>query len=404
MRNCKPFFFFAALNFAFYLTVTFNPYITVYLQFIGFDERQIGLAAAFTAMVGMISVPLWGMASDKFRSIKGIIVLGLVLGGVFFMLIPLLGEVYIFNVAILFIFIPFVMFFRQPVMPLVDNWSIKSAREQGLNYGAIRAFGALGFAIMAFLLGYFAPRMEITSLFCINILFILPALILLLFARKMAAEKVEAEKRKPLTFKEMQFGQFFKNYHLVTYIIFTVFQRIPFQGTMLFFPFLIYAVGGDITQLGIILGVRAAAEIPVMLLLKPLRARFPLYILIIFATVLNITEIMLYAFVNDFFWLIVISVLHGVTNGIMIPAKASYIFSLAPEQLKATSQTVLASTNAIAGIVGSLAGGWLIFLVGIRNFYLITGLITAIFLILFALSFVFGEKVLKLKRPGLSLG
>ena len=404
MKTYKPFIFFATINFAFYLTITFNSYITVFLQYIGFDERQVGLVSAFTALVGMVSVPAWGLLSDKLRNTQGIITICLIAGGILFTFIPAVSGFSWFGVSVLFIFVPLVMFFRQPVMPLVDHWSIKNAQAQRLNYGAIRAFGALGFSIMALILGYITPRTEMTFLFYLNAILIVPVLLLLFLSRRIAPEALtENMKRKPLAFKDMQFSLFFKNYYLVTYVIFTIFQRIPFQGTMVFFPFLIYAVGGDITQLGLILGIRAAVEIPVMLLLKPLRARFPLYVLIIVATVFNIIELILYSFVTDFFWLVIISVLHGMTNGLMIPAKSSYIFSLAPEQLKATSQTVLSSTNAVAGIAGSLLGGWLIYLVGIRQFYLITGLVTGIFLILFALSFVFGEKVLGIKRPGLSL-
>ena len=101
--------------------------------------------------------------------------------------------------------------------------------------------------------------------------------------------------------------------------------------------------------------------------------------------------------------IVLVSVLHGIGNGFMLPTSISYVFSLAPDNLKATSQTFLASTNSIAGVLGGVLGGALITLMGIKQFYLVIGLSMLVILVLYLLSFPFGEKVLGIKRPGLSL-
>ena len=87
----------------------------------------------------------------------------------------------------------------------------------------------------------------------------------------------------------------------------------------------------------------------------------------------------------------------------MLPTSISYVFFLAPDNLKTTSQTLLASTNSIAGVLGEFSGGALITLLGIKQFYLVIGLSMLVILVLYLLSFPFGEKVLGIKRPGLSL-
>jgi len=397
----RQYYKYAAINFAFYITLTFNGYVNVFLQSIGFNPQQVGMITALNSGVGIFSSPFWGMLSDKIRSLKKVITVALTVGAILFFLIPWLSGMYIGWIPLLFLLIPISMFFRTPVMSLIDNWTLRNARTQKLNYGALRAYGALSFALASLALGYIIPRTGVEFIFLAGVIFTVPPLLLVVFIKDNANK--QDTKNKNLTFKEMNIGQLFKNYYLVAYIIFSIFLRIPFQSSMIFLPFLIADVGGDISQLGIAMGLRALAEIPSMLLLKPLRQKFPLYIMIIGATGIFVVECMLYSVATSFSMIVAIAMLNGIGNGMIIPAGSSYVFSLAPEHLKATTQTILASTNAIAGIIGGLLGGLLIMLFDIKQFYFIISIMLSIALIVFALSFFVGEKILGIKRPGLSL-
>ena len=395
------FYKYAAVNFTFYITLTFAGYITVFLQSIGFDPRQVGIITAISSVIGIFASPFWGMLSDKIQSVKKVIIIALTIGAVMFALIPWMGDINILGLSFLFIIIPVAISFRTPLMSLVDNWVIQNSSIDKLNYGALRAYGALSFALASLALGYMIPIIGVEFVFVASVLFTVPPLLLIILIKD-SSDKKNGVKRS-LTFKEMNISQLFKNYYLGTYILFSIFLRIPFQASMIFMPFLIYDIGGDISQLGLIMGIRALLEIPMMVLLKPLRQRFPLYILIMAATIFFMVECILYSIATSFGMLLAISMLQGIGNGLLIPAGATYVFSLAPEQLKATAQTALASTNAIAGIAGGLLGGTLILLFDIRQFYFMVAVMLAVALALFVLSFFIGEKVLGLKRPGLSL-
>ena len=400
----KQFIKYAAVNFTFFITMTFGGgYVTAFLQSIGFNAQQVGNLQAINSGVGIFSSPFWGMLSDKFRSLKKVIITALSIGALLFLFIPFVSRFNIVGISVLFFFIPLAMFFRMPVMSLIDNWMLRNCRKENLNYGALRAFGALSFAIVAFALGFIVPRTGYAFIFYAGVILTIPPLLLMIFIKGSADDQGMDKKR--LTFKEMKLGQLFKDYYLVTYILFTVIQRIPFQSSMIFLPFLIQAegIGGNMAQIGIIMGVRAAVEIPLMMLLKPLRQRFPLYVLIIVATGFFVVECILFSMATNFNMIIAISVLHGIGNGLMIPSGSSYVFQLAPENLKATTQTVLASVNAIAGILAGLLGGFLITRMGVQQFYLVIGIALSIALSVFILSFFIGSKVLKIKRPGLSL-
>lgn len=394
------FFLYAAINFAFYITMTFSSYVTVFLQTIGFNAQQVGTVTALNSGVGIFSSPFWGMLSDK-RSLKKVIHITLTIGTVLFILIPWISGMHVGKVSLLFLMIPIAQFFRMPVMSLIDNWMIKNARNENLNYGALRAFGAFSYALAAIILGFIIPKTRVELIFYVNAVFTIPALLLLVFIK--GSEEDSYTTNKNLTFKEMKIGQLFTNYYFVAYILFSAVQRIPYQSSMTFLPFLVAETGGDVAQIGIIMGLRAFVEIPMMMLLKPLRKKFPLYVLIIFATSFFMLDCMLNSIANSFSMVVVISILHGIGNGFMITAGASYVFSLAPEHLKATAQTLLASVNAIAGILGGLLGGLLITMFDIKRFYFIIGIMLSAALLLFILSFFVGEKLLGIKRPGLSL-
>ena len=391
---------YAAINFTYYITVSLGGYVTVFLQSIGFDAGQVGVITSLNSGAGVFSSPFWGMLSDKLRSLKKLILLTLVAGAVLFALVPASAGIALRGLPFVFIFIPVAMFFKTPTMSLLENWMLRNAAREKLNYGALRSFGALSFALASLALGYILPRTGVTFTFYANAMLTVPAIFLLAFTKGSADEEAAGKKR--LTLKEMQFGRLAKNYYLVAYIVFSVFQRIPFQCCMTFLPFLVAEAGGDTAQMGIIMGVRAFVEIPMMLLLKPLRNRMPLYYLIMAASCFFMLECFLYSFAADFVTIVAVSVFHGLGNGLMLPVSSSYVFSLTPDDLKATSQTVLGSMNSIAGILGGVLGGVLIMGFGIKQFYFIIGIMIMIALGLYILSFAIGEKALGIKRPGLS--
>ena len=223
---------YAAINFSFFITVSFSGYITVFLQTVGFNAQQVGLINAVNAGVGIFSSPFWGMISDKLRSYKKVINIALITGAILFALIPWMSGMSIGRVSLLYLFIPIANFFRQPVMSLLDNWMLKNASNEKLNYGLLRSFGALSYALAAIGLGFLIPRTNVELIFYLSVILTIPLILLLLFIKGSADE--EAHEKKSLTFKELQIGTLFKNYYFVTYIIFTVFQRIPFFCSFIF--------------------------------------------------------------------------------------------------------------------------------------------------------------------------
>ena len=111
-------------------------------------------------------------------------------------------------------------------MSLVDNWVLDNASKEKLNYGALRSFGALSYALASFALGFILPKTGVEFAFYANAVFPLPVLLMILFTK---TANDQAAGKKSLKFSEMQFSKIFKNYYLISYIILTSFHRVPFH-------------------------------------------------------------------------------------------------------------------------------------------------------------------------------
>jgi MFS family permease len=93
--------------------------------------------------------------------------------------------------------------------------------------------------------------------------------------------------------------------------------------------------------------------------------------------------------------LIAVTTLSGIASGFTQAGSIRFVMSLAPNELQATAQTLAASVSSIAGIAGNLIGGLIIEASGIRNYYLISGIMMLIVSVLYTLSFIFIKNALK---------
>ena len=134
--------------------------------------------------------------------------------------------------------------------------------------------------------------------------------------------------------------------------------------------------------MGIIMAVRAFAEIPMMLLLNPpAKATAVLHH---YNCIQPFVAECVLLFVDSFAMIVLVSVLHGIGNGFMLPTSISYVFPCS-DNLKTTSQTSLHQPTPSPGFWGVLDVP--LTLLGIKQFYLVIGLSMLVILVLYLLSF-----------------
>ena len=395
---------YATMSFTYWFASCFGIYLTTFLVSNGWQATQVGLLNSVNSAVGAVSSPVWGTFADKIRSVKKIIITLIIAAALTFALIPFM-DWKIAGISLLFILVPLSTFFKQPLGSLVDNWTVRSCNKHGLNFGAIRSFGSISFGIVGLVLGYLIPKINAASksgMLGTTLTFPLYSafsLVLLVVVLSTKEDSYQGSTKKSQSFREMHFGQLFTNYYYMTYLVYAMIIQIPLSCVFSFFSYLLKEINVDINMIGYVQGLKAFIEIPMLLLMDKVRNKVPLYYLLIASGILYLLEALFYSMAGTFTHIMLICMLQGLAGGLHIAAGSNYVATLAPENLKATAQTLNGSMVSIAGILGNAIGGFVIQAIGIRTFYRLSAFILLGALTLYILSFPFGEKVLHLKRP-----
>lgn len=390
----------AGLEFSYWAAMSVGSFLTVFLQGIGFTASQVGIINSLNSAVGIVSGPIWGMLSDKMQSIKRTMMICIFGAMILQVFIPASTTITVVGISLITLYMPIVTFFVGPSMVLLDSWVIQSSHKNGFTYSTVRSTGSLSWAVAGVIVSFILSKSQggIRNTFYIASFMMIPLLLLAFFTKNATGDGDTA--KRTLSFKEMQLGALFKDYYFTAYLIYTFILSIAFMTGFAFLSYLIKDVGGSITNVGYVQGMNAMIQFIVLLAIKPLIRRFPLYKILIIGNLLTGLQYFFFGTITQSFThMLLFASLNGLGSGLMIASGANYVYSLAPKHLKATAQTVCAAAASIAGIFGNMLGGILIDSLGVRKFYLIVAFWIVASVALFGLSFIFGKRVLKLKVP-----
>lgn len=145
------------LLFSFHATNTIMiSFLPLYLSFKELNGTKIGWVLAVGPLASIISQPVWGYLSDKYKTVKWMIVIciiGLLCSSLIFFQMEHLQTILLVG-AILY-------FFSSPVGALADSLGQRQADDLNVSFGTIRTWGSLGFAISALLIGELLERIGI---------------------------------------------------------------------------------------------------------------------------------------------------------------------------------------------------------------------------------------------------
>lgn len=137
-------------NFLYFaLLAMFISFLPVYLDVQGLTKSQIGFIIGTGGFVTLFAQPLWGMISDKTKSIRKILLILLMFSTIVgYLLYDASSYPMLIMLAML------LYFFLMSVDPLTESLNFSVAESHGTSYGSIRTYGALGYAVAALLTGY----------------------------------------------------------------------------------------------------------------------------------------------------------------------------------------------------------------------------------------------------------
>ncbi|MDD4796428.1 MAG: MFS transporter [Eubacteriales bacterium] len=375
---------YSGMEFLFWFAMAAASYLTVFLQSQGLSATACSIVNSLCAAVGIIATPFWGAISDKIRSVRVVFLICLLIGSLLWALVPVTSSVMVGPIMLSILVVIVANFFRAPISSLMDNWVVQASYRERLNYGSVRSWGSLSFAIMGIALSFILPRLggNVAPTFYLALITAIPLFILCY------SVKDDVQKRKAVPLHDMNIGRLLQNKQYLLFLAFVALLQISVSTAINLLPFLVTTVHGDPSKMGLITGYRALLEIPMLLLLKPLRKKVPLYWMLIGCTVLYAIECSLYSVATAFWQIVLISTFHGLGGGLYIASASNYVYTLAPDDLKATAQTLFGSVLSVAGIFGNFFGGMLMDAIGVTNFYVTAGVMSLLSGLLYAGSFL----------------
>jgi PPP family 3-phenylpropionic acid transporter len=362
-------------NFLYYVMLSiFISYLPVYFSERGISPAEIGILLGVGTVVGIFAPPLWGYISDKWQNVKKALLLTVAAS-------TLVGTV-LFEFSsflMFFIFVGLMYFFMSPIGPLTDSLNYRVAEEHGVSFGSIRLFGSIGYGTSALVIGILLERWGMETL---SYLFlgsgVLTLAIGLLLPKQSAASK-------PVTFGAIK--KFF-SYRPTLWLLFMIMLlSIPHRTNDSFVGVYIQNLGGSTTLVGQAWFYATISEaVSFALAVFWLRKGKELQLMAVSAAFYAV-RFYLCSVMSDPHWIAWLQLFHAITFVIFYSASIQYLYRTAPDELKATTQTVFAGIFfGLSGIIGSVLGGWIFGLMGGQALYKAMAILSAFTFVLIGLT------------------
>lgn len=335
--------------FSFHATNTIIlSYLPLYLRYKDFTETEIGWVLAIGPFASLFSQPLWGYLSDKYNTVKTMILICvisfLITGVVFFQLntiVPILLVGAIF------------FFFTFPVGALADSLGQRRAMELKISFGTIRMWGSIGFAISSLLIGEVLNQVGIQFIMWPFLVF---GILALLVGFKL--QDVEAT-NSPINLKDVK--KLFQSKAFIFFLILVFFIALGHRANDSFIGLYITELGGSERLVGIAWFIGVISEAAVFALAAFWFRKYPSLIFIIIAGIFYCLRWFIYAGIDQPIFVLVFQVLHGITFAVFYLAAFNYVSRIIPKNLQSTGHLLFYSVMfGLAGIIGSLVGGRLL--------------------------------------------
>ena len=369
---------FSFLQFFFWSTwAVYGAYLVYYLTDLGYSNMRIGTLMSLRTFMGLLGPPIVGYICDRLESRKTIFIISMFLMAVFVTPLTFYGDL------MLAISIGVVGFLWEPQQSVLDSWILETSAHTAHNYGFMRAWGSIGFAILVTVFGQvierFGWRIHFLSYGLIALIVIIIALNIEdnsyselhqegTEPKEIEAKEIETEDLKLTAAEEIEAEKadkniirLFKNPDYIFILFITMLIFIPNQMLFVYLAPIIKSVGGNSTDLGYTLFFNAISEAPIFFVAKYFLEKFKTNSLLLFSAFFYLLRIIIAASATSPVYFLFFGMLQSLSFGVFLVTVRYYVKLVAPAGLKTTAQSItMMSAFGAAGIIGSLLGGYLI--------------------------------------------
>ncbi|GBF11244.1 MFS transporter [Tepidibacillus sp. HK-1] len=334
------------------------PSLSVYFKEQGLGEGQIGLLMSIGPVVAIIVQPLWGMICDRFRIEKKILFFTLLAAGFVALIFP-----YNQSYAIFILLNAALSLFQSAVVPISDNISMNFVHNYGGNYGDIRLWGAIGFAVAVWVAGTLSDLLDIQIIFYLYALFLgMAALITFNIPNETGQVSIQLFQGIRDLLKIPKFLIFL----LGTFLLF---GSINANNT--YFGLFFKEIGGSMSGFGLAFLLAAGSEAPLMRVSGFLIRKFGLLPILLFSALVTTGRWLFYSFSPSVSWVLATTFVQGFSVGLYVPTAAQFVREISPKEMQVTAMSLYGSFGlGLGSMAVTMMGGWISEHYGMMNTYL----------------------------------
>lgn len=334
-------------NFLYYAMMSvFMTYLPVYFADREIAPAEIGILLGVGTVTGIVAPPLWGYLSDRWRNVRKVLLL--------IVTCAILAGTILFQTSsiwAMFLLVVCSYFFISPIGPLTDSINYRVAEERGISFGSIRLFGSLGYGAAALAGGMILAQIGMGSL---SYLFLASGLLTLSIAWFLPNS---AASSRPITLEAIK--KFFSYRPTLWMLVIITLLSIPHRANDSFLGVYIQQLGGSTVLVGqawFLATISEAIAFALGMYWLQKGRELPLMAIAAFFYVIRY---LLSGVMTSPHWIAWLQLFHGITYAFFYAAAIQYLYRTAPEELRATSQTVFGAIFfGLSGIIGSVLGGW----------------------------------------------
>ena len=350
-------------------------YVALYLGRFGIQDYAIGIIVSISAILGFILQWISGRLIDThpkwyWRNIL------MVLGGLELIICGMILLSHLTNADVLIIGCLYGIFIiiTWGMLPLVNTSSFYyTAHRRPVNFGVARGVGSIVFAAVSYIIGIFSADVGIVFIpicgIVFSILFIISVIILPgLGASHNSDANAEKSSEESISIEFLK-----RNKYFIMVAVGICMVLIIHNMVNSFLIRMVENVGGSSDALGLALAIAAVCELPVLFLYDNFvkKYKMPTLLLIFVACLFYVIRGICYLFATSLILIYVIQVLQSVSFALLLASKTHFADEGVGQEDKATGQSIMSMTEAIAMVLGSAIGGWAISLGGVSTMYIV---------------------------------
>ncbi|TYR82802.1 MFS transporter [Priestia megaterium] len=329
---------------AYYFFVFFGigglfPLLSVYLtEVVELSGTQVGVIMSISPVVMIVAQPFWGLIADYTQKTRLVLTVTLIctgVAGIFFSF----SQHYYFLILLAGV----LAFFQGALIPLSDSITLNYITRVHGDYGAIRLWGAIGFAVAVLIVGGLAEKFGLHIIFYI-FASILSVAALLAWLLPKESQSLKVDMRSGI--RELMKMKKFILFLWITFLIFG-----PISANNFYFGIYITSLGGTLTGVGIAFLLAAGSEAPFMKVASVWIKKIGVMKILLLAACIAFFRWTFYFLEPPLLLIYLTTVVQGFSIGLFIPAALQYVRDLAPLHVRATAVSVYAA-------VGNGMGSW----------------------------------------------